>query len=176
MSKDKREDLHRINYKIRCEEVRLVGDNVETGVYNISEALKIARDLDLDLVEISPKAEPPVCKIINYKKFLYDQKKKKNENKPQKVIVKEIRFTPVTGDHDFEFKKKHAISFLEQGNKLKASVFFAGRMINQKEMGEEILLKLARDLEDYGVPEALPTMEGKRMYMFIKPKKKKQSS
>ena len=145
-------------------------------MYNTKEALKIAEDLNLDLVEISPKADPPVCKIMDYKKFLYEQKKKKKEiaNKTQKVVIKEIRFGPNTDDHDYEFKKKHAVGFLKDGSKLKAYVFFKGRSILFKDKGQILLLRLAQDLEEYGTVESMPKMEGKRMIMFIAPKKGKK--
>jgi len=155
--------------------VRLVGDNVETGIYPIRKAREIATELDLDLVEISPKANPPVCKIIEYKKFLYEQKKREKalKSKASKVVVKEIRFGPNTDEHDFEFKKKHAIKFLESGAKLKAYVFFKGRSIVFKDQGQILLLRLAQELEDYGTVEQMPKLEGKRMTMFIASKKKK---
>ncbi len=155
--------------------MRLVGDNVETGIYPIREAREIANELDLDLVEISPKATPPVCKIIEYKKFLYEQKKREKalKSKASKVVVKEIRFGPNTDEHDFEFKKKHAIKFLESGAKLKAYVFFKGRSIVFKDQGQILLLRLAQELEDYGTVEQMPKLEGKRMTMFIASKKKK---
>jgi len=156
-------------------EVRLVGDNVEVGVYPIRKAREIAEEQGLDLVEISPKAKPPVCKIIEYKKFLYEQKKRDKvlKSKATKVIVKEIRFGPNTDEHDYEFKKKHAVKFLESGAKLKAYVFFKGRSIIFKDQGQILLLKLAQDLEDYGTVEQMPRLEGKRMTMFIASKKKK---
>jgi len=155
-------------------EVRLVGDNVKVGIYPIREAKEIAADLGLDLVEISPKATPPVCKIIEYKKFLYEQKKRDKalKAKATKVVVKEIRFGPNTDEHDYEFKKKHAIKFLESGAKLKAYVFFKGRSIVFKDQGQILLLRLAQELEDYGTVEQMPKLEGKRMNMFIAPKKK----
>ena len=166
----RKEDPNKINEKIRAPEVRLVGDNVDIGIYSLEEAKEIAKDQELDLVEISPKADPPVCKIINYKKFLYDQAK--NKKKPAKVVIKEIRFTPNTDDHDFQFKLVHAKNFLEKGNKVKAFVFFRGRNIQFKERGELLLLKLAKELEDVGIPENLPKLDGRRMIMWIKPKKK----
>jgi len=155
--------------------VRLVGDNVEVGVYPIRKARELAAELELDLVEISPKAVPPVCKIIEYKKFLYEQKKRDKiiKAKATKVVVKEIRFGPNTDEHDFEFKKKHAIKFLESGAKLKAYVFFKGRSIVFKDQGQILLLRLAQELEDYGTVEQMPRLEGKRMTMFIASKKKK---
>lgn len=169
------EDAHRINSRIRdVDEVRLVGDNVEIGVYPIRKALDIAREQELDLVEISPKAVPPVCKVIDYKKFLYEQKKREKalKSKATKVIVKEIRFGPQTDEHDYEFKKKHAIKFLKEGAKLKTFVFFKGRSIIFKDQGQILLLRLAQELEEYGKVEQMPKLEGKRMIMFIAPKKK----
>jgi translation initiation factor IF-3 len=155
--------------------VRLVGDNVEVGVYPVRKALKIAQEMELDLVEISPKASPPVCKILEYKKFLYEQKKREKalKSKATKVIIKEIRFGPQTDEHDYEFKKKHAEKFLKEGAKLKAFVFFKGRSIVFKEQGQILLLRLAQDLEELGKVEQLPKLEGKRMTMFISPKKPK---
>ncbi|MEM7187571.1 MAG: translation initiation factor IF-3, partial [Bacteroidota bacterium] len=155
-------------------EVRLVGDNVEVGVYPLSKALEISRDLELDLVEISPDAKPPVCKIMDYKKFVYEQKKREKamKSKATKVTIKEIRFGPNTDDHDYEFKKKHGEKFLKDGAKLKAYVFFKGRSIIYKDQGEILLLRLATDLEDFGKVEQMPRLEGKRMTMFIAPKKK----
>ena len=152
----------------------MVGDNVEIGVYPIAEAKKLADELELDLVEISPKASPPVCKIIDYKKFVYEQKKREKalKSKTTKVTIKEIRFGPQTDDHDYEFKKKHAIKFLSDGAKLKAFVFFKGRSIVYKDQGEILLLRLAQELEEYGKVEQMPRLEGKRMTMFIAPKKK----
>jgi translation initiation factor IF-3 len=152
----------------------LVGDNVEVGVYPIRKALDISKELELDLVEISPKAKPPVCKIIDYKKFLYEQKKrdKAMKAKASKVVVKEIRFGPNTDDHDYEFKKKHAEKFLKDGAKLKAYVFFKGRSIVYKDQGEILLLRLASELEELGKVEQMPKLEGKRMTMFIAPKTK----
>jgi len=154
----------------------LVGDNVEIGVYPLTRALRLAEEMGLDLAEISPKAVPPVCKILDYKKFLYDQKKKEKaiKSKTQKVTVKEIRFGPNTDDHDYEFKKKHAINFLKDGNKLKAYVFFKGRSIVFKEQGQILLLRLAQDLEEYGKVEQLPKLEGKKMIMFMSPKSTKK--
>ena len=152
--------------------MRLVGDNVEIGIYPISKALDIAQDLELDLVEISPKADPPVCKVIDYKKFLYEQKKREKAIKANasKVVIKEIRFGPQTDEHDFEFKKRHAEKFLKEGAKLKAFVFFKGRSIVYKDQGEILLLKLAQELEEFGKVEQMPQLEGKRMTMFIAPK------
>ncbi|MFC4094236.1 translation initiation factor IF-3 [Euzebyella saccharophila] len=166
---------HNINEKIKAPEVRLVGDNVEVGIYPIRKAREIAEDMGLDLVEISPKAEPPVCKIMEYKKFLYEQKKREKamKAKASKVVVKEIRFGPNTDDHDYEFKKKHAEKFLKDGAKLKAYVFFKGRSIVYKDQGEILLLRLAQELEELGKVEQMPKLEGKRMTMFIAPKTKK---
>lgn len=175
-NKDDDKLFFRINHQIRVREVRLVGDNIETpGVYPIQQALKMADELELDLVEISPKAEPPVCRIIDYQKFLYQQKKKQKEIKAKsvKVVVKEIRFGPQTDEHDFQFKLKHAEKFLEEGAKVKAYVFFKGRSILFKEQGEILLLKLANELEEVGKLDQMPKLEGKRMTIFISPKKKK---
>lgn len=170
-----KKDPHRINEFIRVPEVRLVGENVEMGVYKTSVALKMAEDLELDLVEISPNAEPPVCKIMDYKKFLYEQKKRDKELKAKsaQITVKEIRFGPQTDEHDYEFKRKNAEKFLKEGSKLKAFVFFKGRSIIYKEQGQILLLRLAQDLEEHGKVEAMPVLEGKRMTMYIAPKKKK---
>ncbi len=155
--------------------MRLVGENIEVGVYPTRKALELADEQGLDLVEISPKAIPPVCKIMDYKKFLYEQKKRDKaiKSKATKVIVKEIRFGPQTDDHDYEFKKKHAEKFLKDGAKLKAFVFFKGRSIIFKEQGQILLLRLAQDLEAFGKVEQMPKLEGKRMIMFIAPKKGK---
>ena len=152
----------------------MVGDNVEIGVYQLSKALALAEELELDLAEISPKASPPVCKILDYKKFLYEQKKREKsmKSKATKVIIKEIRFGPQTDEHDYKFKKKHAEKFLSEGAKLKAFVFFKGRSIVFKEQGQILLLRLAQDLEELGKVEQMPQLEGKRMIMFIAPKKK----
>ncbi len=153
-----------------------MGDNVdEPGVISVQDALKLSQKLELDLVEISPKADPPVCKIIDYSKFLYEQKKKQKEmkSKATKVVVKEIRFGPNTDEHDYNFKKNHAEKFLEEGAKLKVYVFFKGRSILFKDKGEILLLRLASELEDLGKVEQMPRLEGKRMTMFISPKKKK---
>jgi translation initiation factor IF-3 len=154
----------------------LVGDNVEVGIYPIKEALAIAEEQGLDLAEISPKADPPVCKVLDYKKFLYDQKKKEKaiKSKTQKVTLKEIRFGPNTDDHDYEFKKKHAMNFLKDGNKLKAYVFFKGRSIIFKDQGQILLLRLAQDLEEYGKVEQMPKLEGKKMIMLMSPKSQKK--
>ena len=155
--------------------MRLVGDNVEPGIYKFKEAMQIADELELDLVEISPSANPPVCKVIDYSKFLYQLKKKEKEQKAKnvKVVVKEIRFGPQTDEHDYNFKLKHAISFLEEGAKLKAYVFFKGRSILFKEQGDVLLLRFAKDLEEYGKVDQMPLLEGKRMIIMLSPKKKK---
>jgi len=161
---------------IRVPNVRLVGDNVEVGVYPTQEALRLAQEQQLDLVEISPQADPPVCKIIDYNKFLYEKKKKEKEMKAKSksAEVKEIRFTPGTDDHDFDFKSKHAESFLKEGNKVKAYVQFKGRAIMFKERGELLLLKFAERLAEVGQPESLPKMEGKRMLIIFAPKTSKK--
>lgn len=152
----------------------MVGENVKVDVYPVKEALKIAQDLGLDLVEISPNADPPVCKVTDYSKFKYEQKKKQKEIKAKaiKVVVKEIRFGPNTDEHDFNFKLKHAINFLQEGAKVKATVFFPGRTIVYKERGEILLLKFAQGLEEYGKVEQMPRLEGKRMSLFVQPKGK----
>ncbi len=170
---DRRNDPYATNEYIRAREVRLVGDNVEQGIYPIAQALKIAEKLELDLVEISPTAEPPVCRIIDYQKFLYQQKKRQKEQKQKatKVVVKEIRFGPQTDDHDYNFKLKHAQGFLKEGSKVKAYVFFRGRSILFKEQGEVLLLRFANDLEDLGKVEMMPVLEGKRMSIMIAPLK-----
>jgi len=163
---------------IRVPQVRLVGDNVEVGVYPTQDALRMAQDQQLDLVEISPQADPPVCKIIDYNKFLYEKKRKEKEMKAKSksAEVKEIRFTPGTDDHDFDFKSKHAESFLKEGNKVKAYVQFKGRAIMFKERGELLLLKFAERLAEVGQPEALPKMEGKRMLIIFAPKATKKKT
>jgi len=163
---------------IRVPQVRLVGDNVEVGVYSIQEALRMAQDQQLDLVEISPQADPPVCKIIDYNKFLYEKKKKEKEMKANSKVseVKEIRFTPNTDDHDFDFKAKHAENFLKDGNKVKAYVQFKGRAIQFKERGELLILKFAERLAEFGVLESLPKMEGKRMLAIWAPKSQKKKT
>jgi len=171
-----KEDPHRINNRITgVNEVRLVGDNVEQGIFPFSQALRIAEDQGLDLVEISANATPIICRIIEYKKFLYDLKKKQKEIKAKQATVemKEIRFGPNTDDHDLNFKMNHARKFLQEGHKVKAFVFFRGRTIVFKERGEILLLKFAQELEDVGVVESMPKLEGKRMIMFLIPKKKK---
>ena len=165
---------NRINDKIRgVKEVRLVGDNVEQGIYSFETAMRIADDLNLDLVEISPNAEPPVCRILDYQKFLYQKKRKEKEIKANsaKVVIKEIRFGPQTDEHDYNFKLKHAISFLQDGDKVKAYVFFKGRSILFKEQGEILLLRFAKDLEEYGKVDSMPVLEGKRMTIMISAKK-----
>ncbi len=173
MRRPVQEDLHQINEKIRAREVRLVGENVEPGVYPVEKARQIAQDLELDLVVISDKAEPFIARVLDYKKFLYEQKKKQKELKAKqvKVVVKEIRFGPQTDDHDYDFKKKHAEKFLEEGSKLKTYVFFKGRSIIFKDQGEILLLKLAQELEHVGKVDQLPKLEGKRMIMMMSPKK-----
>lgn len=170
---DRRNDPYATNEHIRAREVRLVGDNVEQGVYPIAQALKIAERQQLDLVEISPTAEPPVCRVIDYQKFLYQQKKRQKEQKQKaaKVVVKEIRFGPQTDDHDYNFKLKHAQGFLREGSKVKAYVFFRGRSILFKEQGEVLLLRFANDLEELGKVEMMPVLEGKRMSIMIAPLK-----
>src|SRR5690554_7986165 len=171
-------EQHRINERIRVPEVRLVGDNVEQGIYPTREALRIAEEKELDLVEISPTAVPPVCRIIDYQKFLYQQKKKQKEQKAKavRIVVKEIRFGPQTDDHDYNFKLKHAKSFLSEGSKVKAFVFFRGRSILFKEQGEVLLLRFANELEDYAKVEHMPIMEGKRMSIMLTPKKSSSST
>jgi len=176
----RKEAEHRINHFIRVPQVRLVGDNVTMGVYSTQDALRMAQQLELDLVEISPQADPPVCKIIDYNKFLYDKKRKEKEMKAKSksAELKEIRFTPGTDDHDFDFKARHAENFLKEGNKVKAYVQFKGRAIMFKERGELVLLKFAERLAEIGQVEGLPKLEGKRMLMVIAPKtaKKKAAS
>ncbi|MDR2139129.1 MAG: translation initiation factor IF-3 [Tannerella sp.] len=173
MRNDHVKEQYRINERIRVPEVRLVGDNVAVGIYPISRALQMAEDMGLDLVEISPSALPPVCKITEYQKFLYQQKKRQKEQKAKsvKIVVKEIRFGPQTDDHDYNFKLRHAKSFLEEGAKVKAYVFFKGRSILFKEQGEVLLLRFANDLEDYGKVEQMPVLEGKRMIIMLAPRK-----
>ncbi|MGM9769794.1 MAG: translation initiation factor IF-3 [Candidatus Cryptobacteroides sp.] len=165
-----------INDEIRATQVRLVGDNIEaSGIYSIGQAMKMADDLGLDLVEITAKADPPVCKILDYQKYLYQQKKKAKEMKQNstKIVIKEIRFGPNTDEHDFQFKLKHAQEFLAEGSKVKASVFFRGRSIQFADQGEKLLLRFAVELEEYGRAENMPQLEGKRMIMMIAPVKKK---
>ncbi|WP_317173004.1 translation initiation factor IF-3 [Faecalibacter rhinopitheci] len=168
-----KEDQHKINDKIDAQEVRVVGEGIEAGVYPIAKAKELAQEQGLDLVMISEKAIPPVCRVVEYKKFLYEQKKKEKElkAKQQKVVVKEIRFGPQTDDHDYEFKRRHAKAFLEEGSKLKAYVFFKGRSIIFKDQGEILLLRLAQELEEVGKVEQMPKLEGKRMIMMMGPKK-----
>jgi translation initiation factor IF-3 len=170
----KHEEQHRLNNRIVAREVRLVSEGMEPVVLPTSEALRMAQEQELDLVEISPNAVPPVCKIMDYRKFLYNQKKKQKELKAKqsKVVIKEVRFGPNTDDHDFNFKLNHARKFLEEGNKVKAYVFFRGRTIVFKERGEILLLRFAQELEDVGAVEQLPKLEGKRMIIMINPKKK----
>ena len=166
-------DPYYTNEQIRAREVRLVGDNVEQGIYPIEKARQIAADMELDLIEISPTADPPVCKILDYQKFLYQQRKRQKEQKAKatKVVVKEIRFGPQTDDHDYNFKLKHAQEFLKEGSKVKAYVFFRGRSILFKEQGEILLLRFANDLEELGKVEQMPVLEGKRMTIMISPLK-----
>ena len=173
MKNDNLKGQHRINEQIRAKEVRIVGDDMEPAVYPIAQALKMAEDRDVDLVEISPNAQPPVCKLIEYSKFLYQLKKRQKEQKAKqvKVDVKEIRFGPQTDDHDYNFKLKHAIGFLQDGDKVKAYVFFKGRSILFKEQGEVLLLRFANDLEEYAKVDQMPILEGKRMTIFLSPKK-----
>ena len=175
MAKKQKELFFRTNREIRVSEVRLVGDNVEVGVYDIKDAIRMAENQELDLIEISPTANPPVCKIMDYSKFLYDHKKKLREidkkNKTSAMDVKELRFGPNTDDHDFEFKKRHAQKFLQNGDKVKAFVFFKGREIKFKEKGEILLLRLSTELVDYGIVESLPKLEGNKLIIIIKPKK-----
>lgn len=171
----KSEPQYRINDEIKAPVVRLVGENIEQKIVTIKEAIEISDNLGLDLVEISPNATPPVCKVVDYRKFLYEQKRKQKEirSKAAKVVVKELRFSPNTDEHDFNFKLNHAIKFLEDGAKVKADVVFKGRSIVYKDQGEIVLLKLATALEEYGKVEQLPRLEGKRMIMIIAPKKNK---
>ena len=170
---NKQKFQYRTNEAIRVKEVRLVGDNVEQGVYSIQQALRIANEQELDLVEISPNVNPPVCRVVDYQKFIFQLKKKQKEQKAKsvKVVVKEIRFGPQTDDHDYNFKLKHAKGFLSEGSKVKAYVFFRGRSILFKDQGEVLLLRFANDLEDYGRVESMPVLEGKRMTIMIAPKK-----
>lgn len=169
------EEPYRVNEKIIAPRVRVVGEGINSDVYPTTAAIKMAEEKGLDLVEISPNADPPVCKVIDYSKFKYEQKRKQKEIKAnaQKTILKEIRFGPNTDEHDFNFKLKHAENFLKEGAKVKAYVHFAGRSIVYKERGEILLLKFAQGLEDLGKVEQMPHLEGKRMYMMITPKGKK---
>ena len=174
----RKEAEHRINNFIRVPQVRLVGDNVEVGIYNTQDAMRMAQEQQLDLVEISPTADPPVCKIIDYNKFLYDKKKKEKEMKAKRKTaeVKEIRFTPNTDDHDFDFKAKHAENFLKEGNKVKAYVQFKGRAIQFQERGQLLLLKFAERLAEVGTLESMPKMEGRRMLAMFAPKSQKKKA
>ena len=169
----KKEDTNLINDEIRASEVRLVGDNVEQGIYPIDEALKIAEEQELDLILIAPQAEPPVCRVMDYQKFKFQQRKHAKEQKAKstKLVVKEIRFGPQTDEHDYNFKLKHAIGFLKEGAKVKSYVFFKGRSILFKEQGEVLLLRFANDLEEYGKLDQMPVLEGKRMTIMLSPKK-----
>jgi len=173
MAKEK--DFQKINRQITSKEVRLVGDNIEPNVYSIYTALNMSRELGLDLIEINSNVNPPICKIEDYKKFLYDKKKKQKDlekkNKQNQIEVKELRFTSNTDEHDFNFKLNHAINFLKKGDKVKSYVFFKGREIVYKDKGEIMLLRLAEELSEIGTVESLPKMEGNKMYMTIKPKK-----
>ena len=173
MKNDNLKGQHRINEQIRAKEVRIVGDDIESAVYPLAKALKMAEEHEADLVEISPNAVPPVCRIIDYSKFLYQLKKRAKEQKAKqvKVNVKEIRFGPQTDEHDYNFKLKHAIGFLQDGDKVKAYVFFKGRSILFKEQGEVLLLRFANDLEEYAKVDQMPILEGKRMIISLSPKK-----
>ncbi len=174
MKKPNLKQQYRVNEQIRgVRDVRIVGDGIESSVVSISKALQMAEQRGVDLVEISPNADPPVCRLIDYSKFIYQQKKHQKEIKAKqvKVDVKEIRFGPQTDDHDYNFKLKHAQGFLSDGDKVKAYVFFKGRSILFKEQGEVLLLRFAADLEEYGKVESMPQLEGKRMIMFLAPKK-----
>ncbi|MBP1530975.1 MAG: translation initiation factor IF-3 [Bacteroidaceae bacterium] len=173
MKKDDKKQQYRVNEQIRVREVRIVGDGIESTVMPTFKAIQMAEQRGVDLVEISPNAEPPVCRLIDYSKFIYQQKKRQKEMKAKQTVVnvKEIRFGPQTDDHDYNFKLKHAIGFLSDGDKVKAYVFFKGRSILFKEQGEVLLLRFAADLEEYGKVESMPVLEGKRMIMFIAPKK-----
>ena len=174
---DKKQQQYRINEQIRAREVRIVGDDVESQVIPTRDALRLAQQKNVDLVEISPNAEPPVCRLIDYSKFLYQQKKRQKELKAKqvKIEVKEIRFGPQTDDHDYNFKLKHAKGFLSDGDKVKAYVFFRGRSILFKEQGEVLLLRFANDLEEYGKVEHMPSLEGKKMFLYLAPKKAGQA-
>lgn len=172
-----KEDENHINEEIIASKVRLVGDNIENpGIYTLAEAIKLAKQLNLDLIEVSPGAEAPICRIEDYQKFVYQRKKKEKEQKAKatKVVVKEVRFGPNTDEHDYQFKLKHAKSFLEEGAKVKAYVFFKGRSILFTQQGEILLLRFANDLEEYGKIEQMPKLEGKRMTIFMNPKPKKK--
>jgi translation initiation factor IF-3 len=177
--RNEQDNKYLVNEQIRVKVVRVVGDNIDSaGIMTIEEARKLADEFELDLVLISDKADPPVCRVIDYQKFLYQQKKKQKEIRAnaQKVVVKEIRFGPNTDEHDYNFKLKHAEKFLSDGAKVKAFVFFKGRTILFKEKGEILLLRFAQDLEDFGKVEQLPKLEGKRMIMFITPKSAKKKN
>jgi len=173
--KKEKEFSNRINNEIRVSTVRLVGDNVEQGVFSINEAIKISNDLNLDLIEINPKSDPPVCKIEDYNKFIYNKKKKQKEieknNKANRVDLKEMRFTPNTDEHDFNFKKNHIINFIKNGDRVRSYVFFKGREITHKDRGQILLLKLADELSDIAIVEKMPYLEGNKMTMFLKSKK-----
>ncbi len=173
MKGDNKKQQYRINEQIRVHEVRIVGEDIESSVMSTREALRLAEDKGVDLVEISPNAQPPVCRLIDYSKFLYQQKKKAKELKAKqvKVEVKEIRFGPQTGEADYAFKLKHAQEFLNDGNKVKAYVFFKGRSIVFKEQGEVLLLRFANDLEELAKVESMPSLEGKKMFLTLAPKK-----
>lgn len=173
MKNDNLKNQYRVNEQIRVNEVRIVGDDIESMVLPTSKALRMAEEKGVDLVEISPTANPPVCRLIEYSKFIYQQKKRQKEQKAKqvKIDVKEIRFGPQTDDHDYNFKLKHAISFLQDGDKVKAYVFFKGRSILFKEQGEILLLRFAKDLEEYGKLDMMPVLEGKRMTVMVSPKK-----
>lgn len=166
------EEPYKVNERITAPRVRVVGENIKVDVYPIQQAIKLAQEQGLDLVEISPNADPPVCKVVDYSKFKYEQKKKQKEikAKTQKVVIKEIRFGPNTEEHDFNFKVKHAENFLKEGSKVKATVTFFGRSIVYKERGEILLLRFAQALEEFGKVEAMPRLEGKRMGMLLMPK------
>ncbi len=173
MKNDNLKNQYRVNEQIRANEVRIVGDDIESVVMPLHKALALAEEKELDLVEISPTANPPVCRLIEYSKFLYQMKKRQKEQKAKqvKIDVKEIRFGPQTDEHDYNFKLKHAISFLQDGDKVKAYVFFKGRSILFKEQGEILLLRFAKDLEEYGKVDMMPVLEGKRMTIMISAKK-----
>ena len=173
MKKDNLKNQYRVNEQIRAREVRIVGDDIASTVLPVRDAIHLAEQKGVDLVEISPNAEPPVCRLIDYSKFLYQQKKRQKEMKAKqvKVEVKEIRFGPQTDEHDYQFKLKHAQEFLEEGNKVRAYVFFRGRSILFKEQGEVLLLRFANDLEEYGKVEGMPSLEGKKMFLYLAPKK-----
>lgn len=174
MNKPK-EELFKINNRIRANEIRIVGDNVNTGIYTVVEGIELAEELGVDLVEVSPNCDPPICKLIDYQKFLYDRKKKQKEaekkQKQNSQEIKELRFGPNTDDHDFDFKCRHAEEFIKDNNKVKTCVFFKGREIQFKSQGEAILLRFAERLNDISEIESFPKLEGKRMYMVLRPKK-----